>query len=296
MKGFATFLALGVLARAAHAQAGIATDLWRVAQGTLTRPAAIAEGSSAPLWSPAIALDSSTRLRVGVEAVHAPSETGVQSGFLGLSLRAGPATINAGYGRIGISDVAFTETSPEAIGGSIPIWSQSLSAGVGLAPLPSVVAGAAVRMMSGRLGPSARSHVTMDVGARYTGFRRVTLGAATQFLGPGSAARGAVYSLGGEYRTAPRLMANTPASVALRYGATLQAGESAQHLLIGSIGYGRLALDWGAAREHAFEESLWRSRFGVSIAAGGYQVEIGRDGGVNGFGATWRFGLTGDFR
>jgi len=285
---------MALAARTGWAQASVATDLWRVAQGTLTRPLALSEGAGAVLWTPAVALDTATRVRIGVEAVHAPSETGVQSGFAGLSVRTGPVTLNAGYGRIGISDVAFTETSPEEVGGAIPIWSQSMSLGAAIHPLPGLTTGAALRALSGRLGPSARSHAGLDLGLRYD-LSRAALAVATQFLGAGSAEQGAVYSVGGEVRSAP-LRQLSQARVAARYGATLQHGEGAQHLLTASVLYGRLGVDWGAARENAFGDVLWRSRFAVTIGAGGYRVDIARDGGAHGFGATWRFALTGDFR
>ena len=42
--------------------------------------------------------------------------------------------------------------------------------------------------------------------------------------------------------------------------------------------------------------ALWRSRLGLALTAGRYRVYLGRDGGVNDFGATYRFGLTAAMR
>jgi hypothetical protein len=66
-----------------------------------------------------------------------------------------------------------------------------------------------------------------------------------------------------------------------------------QHLLTVGLGLGGVAeVDVGAAREETAGFQVWRSRFGVSLDVGRYRVYLGRDGGVNGFGATYRFGLT----
>jgi hypothetical protein len=295
---FAPALILVLLApRSLAAQAAIATDLWRVVQGTQTRPLALAEGAGANLWTPAIRLDTAMGWRVGIEAVHAPTETGVQSGFLSLALRRGRALVHAGYGRVGINDVAVTETSPETLG-NMQVWSQSASIGAAIEPVPFLTAGASMRYVAGRLGPERHTQAGLDVGVRYDGFEHLHLGASTQFFDPtfGPAARGAVYNLGAEYLLSPFDAWGAPARLAFRYGMTMQQGEAAQQLLTAGAVLGRLGIDWGVAHENAFGHAAWRSRFGLSLGAGSYRVEIGRDGGVNDFGATWRFGMTGEFR
>jgi len=83
----------------------------------------------------------------------------------------------------------------------------------------------------------------------------------------------------------------------VRYGLTAQKGESAEHLLTGGIALGEsLALDAGASLEHASGDTVVRSRLALAFGSGPFRFQIGRDGGVNGFGATYRFGLTGSFR
>jgi len=283
----------------AVAQASVATDLWRVAQGTLVRPAALGEAGSATFWTPAIRLDSAVKVRVGIDAVHAPSETGVEGGVVSVSFRTGRfAIMTIGYGRMGIADVAYTETSPEAIGSSIPIWSQSAAIGVSLDPGRSLTAGASLRFVEGRLGPSRRTQAGIDLGLRYRPSPRLELGAATLFFDPtfGSGARGTVYSLGGTLAGPALSVWGAEGVLSVRYGSQLQQGESAQQLLLAALGLGRTEIVWGAGYESAYGESTWRSRFGVALGAGSYRVEIGRDGGANGFGATWRFGLMGEFR
>ncbi len=274
------------------------TDLWRVALGTLTSPAALGAGAAAAAWTPAVVLEPGLRGRIGVEAVHGPAETGLSGGIAAVSLRAGRATVSASYGRIGIGDVAYTETSPEAVGGAVPVWTQMASLGIAVRPLPRLTAGLAARVLGGRLGPLERSQFGLDAGARLEARPRLFVGIATQFLDPGfgASAQGAGYSVGGEYTTGSFGAWGAPAAVAVRYGASFLRGEGTQHLLVAGLTLGTVAMDWGAAREAAFGTPLWRSRFGLGVRSGGYQVQIARDGGASGFGATWRFGLTMEFR
>jgi hypothetical protein len=73
----------------------------------------------------------------------------------------------------------------------------------------------------------------------------------------------------------------------------LTHGEEVQHLLSGGLNLGGIAeLDVGAAREAEAGVVVWRSRMGLAVSAGRYRIYLGRDGGVNDFGATYRFGLT----
>jgi hypothetical protein len=69
-------------------------------------------------------------------------------------------------------------------------------------------------------------------------------------------------------------------------------GEGAQHLLSAGVDLaGVVTLDAGAAREETAGTAVWRTRLGVALDVGRYRVYLGRDGGVNDFGATYRFGL-----
>jgi hypothetical protein len=88
-------------------------------------------------------------------------------------------------------------------------------------------------------------------------------------------------------------MWGTSGDVVFRYGATLAHGQGTAHLLSAGLALGGVAeLDAGAAREVVADLTVWRSRFGLMLLAGSYRIYMGRDGGINGFGATYRFGLT----
>jgi hypothetical protein len=288
--------ALAGTARDASGQAAIASDLWRVAAGTLAVPPALEDDGSAALWTPAAALPlAGPGVRVGVEAIHAPSEVAISGGIAAVGIRLGRlGTLNAVYGRLGFDGLVRTETSPEAIG-DIPVYAEVISIGLARFVTPSLVVGAAVRSMSGQLDVNSRSQVGVDVGVRYADPSRVTIGFATRFFDPTlrQAEQAASYSLGTSYQTAPSPMWGTTAVVTLRYGATLAHGEGVQHLLSGGLGFGDIAeLDVGAARETEAGAAVWRSRLGLAIGVGRYRVYLGRDGGVNDFGATYRFGFT----
>jgi hypothetical protein len=279
----------------AQAQTGISSDLWRVASGTLAEPAALVEDGTAPFWTPAVTLPAAgARFRFGAEAVHGPSEVGVNGGILTFTARAGRyGTAHATYGWIGLSDVAYTETSPEAIG-TVPIWAQQASLGLAGRVTPVIAAGAALRYLSGRTGGLEQSQLGVDVGLQYIGIPHVRMGVSTTYLDPLFSARqrAAGTNVGAEYRTARFPLWGTDALLTARYGATVQRGEDLQHLIGAGLALGGLTMDLGASRESVAEDVVWRSRAALSLRSGRYRVQIGRDGGVNAFGPAYRFGLT----
>jgi len=279
----------------ATAQSAVTTDLWRVAAGTLAVPAALAADGSAALWTPAYSPPGDgPALRVGVEAIHAPAESGVGGAVASVSFRPrGPWTLNAVWGRVTVSDLVRTETSPEAIGG-IPAYAQVLSIGAARSVAGrALTVGFAARALRGQLDDRGSTRWAADVGAVYAA-RHLRLGAATHFFDPSSASAesGASYSVGVEYRTSGGTLWGAPATAALRYGLGLAHGEGAAHLVTAGLALaGIFELDAGAARENVAGAGVWRSRIGAAVSAGRYRVYIGRDGGVDGFGATYRFGL-----
>jgi hypothetical protein len=285
---------LSGLAGEAAAQPAIVSDLWRVAAGTLVVPPALARDGSAALWTPAATVPSGT-VRVAIEAVHAPSDVGISGGIVALGVRAGVlGTLNLVYGRLGVDGLVRTETSPEAIGGDIAVYAEVLSLGIARDLGHGLVAGIAARELSGRLDANAQSQVGVDVGLRYTDPSRLTFGVATRFFDPSlrSAESAASYSAAASYRTAEWPLWGATGALTFRYGVTLAHGEGMQHLISAGLDLGGvLAFDAGAAREELAGTAVWRSRLGVALDVGRYRVYLGRDGGVNDFGATYRFGL-----
>lgn len=284
----------------AEAQSAVAADLWRVAAGTLVVPPALATDASAALWTPAYAIPGDgTGLRTGVEAIHAPADEGVGGAVATVAYRPrGPWTFNAVWGRLSVTDLVRTETSPEGMG-AIPAYAQVLSIGAARSfAAAGVTLGVAARALSGQLDDRGSTRWTTDAGVAYAG-RHVRLGAATHFFDPSSssAESGASYSLGAEYRTAETSLWGAPAAFAVRYGLGMAHGEEASHLATAGLTLaGLFELDAGAAREATAGTAVWRSRIGAAVTAGRYRVYLGRDGGVNGFDATYRFGLAATIR
>jgi hypothetical protein len=291
-------LAAGALWRTdeALAQPAVVSDLWRVAAGTLVVPPALADDGSAALWTPATVIGrGGAAVRVGIESVHSPSEIGVSGGIATLGIRAGAlGTLNFVYGRLGVDGLVRTETSPEAIGGDIAAYAEVLSIGFAREVWPGFVAGIAARQLTGRLDVNSRTQMGVDFGARYTSPTRVTIGLATRFFDPSlrSAEGAASYSAAVSYRTEDSPMWGTSGVLTFRYGTTWSHGEGMQQLLSAGLALGGIVeLDVGAAHEETADVSAWRSRLGVALDVGRYRVYLGRDGGVNDFGATYRFGL-----
>ncbi|MBI1722505.1 MAG: hypothetical protein HYR48_01190 [Gemmatimonadetes bacterium] len=268
-----------------------------MAAGTLVEPDAVASNGAAALWTPAVVLNASgASLRVGIETIHTPSDIGVNGGIAAVSIRVGSlGTLNAVYARIGLDDLVRTETSPEGLEGSIPVYAQVLSVGGARGVTPALLVGAALRFESGRLADLERSQVGLDVGIVYTGITGFRLGATTRFWDPtlGASEQASGYAFGGQYRTEDFPLWGTRGTLVARYGLTLLHGESPQQLLAGGLVLGEVVeLDVGAAHEKTDAEAVWRARFGLSVRAGRYRIVVARDAGVNDFGATYRFGLS----
>ncbi len=295
-RGLRLGVAALLAATPAWGQAAITADLWRVAAGTLVAPAALVADGAAALWTPAYTIPGAApAAQVSVEAVHAPADAGVGGAIAAFSYRPrGAWTLSAVWGRLYVTDLVRTETSPEALG-DIAAYSQVLSLGVARTlEGGALTVGVAARGLSGRLDAMGSSRWTADLGAAYT-VGRVTIGAATRFFDPSSssAESGASYSLGAEVRSSEGTLWGAPAEASLRYGLGLAHGEEASHLVTAGVVLARVfEFDAGAARESVAGSAVWRSRVGAAVSAGRYRVYVGRDGGVNGFGATYRFGLS----
>jgi hypothetical protein len=291
---------LPLLAGPLEAQAAVASDLWRVAAGTLIVPAALADDGTSPLWTPAATLKDRERYRIGVEAIHAPPDVGVAGGIVAFTARTGAASaISLTYGRLGIGSVGYTETSPELTGGSLAIYNQTASLGVAHAFSRGLTGGVALRYLSGQLAFATRAQFGVDFGAQYAGLPHLRLGVTTHFFDPAfsSASQAASYSVGAEYRSSAFDLWGARGAALLRWGLTAARGDDTQQLISAGLTIGSsLSLDYGAARERTAADLVWRSRLGLGVGAGRYTVRMARDGGVNDFGATYRFGLTAVFR
>lgn len=296
MKLQSTVFALTVAGAAqAPAQAPVATDLWRVAAATLAVPEALADGPSASLWNPSSAHRPDLRRHVlGIEVVSSPPEMGVAGVVASVSRRQpGVGTVTLLYGRMGIEDLSRTETSPEALAGGIPVYSQLVSFGFATDVSPRLRAGAALRSLRARLGDRAEQRTALDAGGTLELPWRLTLAASTRFFDPAMSSGRTSASHSAALAWQPLRLRMWGAAVALssRLGVTSGPGERARLAGAGLDASGRLLLDLAAVQETAFGRSAWRARVAVALASGPYRITMGRDSGTNGFGATYRFAL-----
>ncbi|HWO89514.1 MAG TPA: hypothetical protein VNL98_10230 [Gemmatimonadales bacterium] len=288
-------LALALTGRPALSQAPLATDLWRVAAATLASPEALASGPAGSLWNPAApAGRSSLRHQFAIETIHSPAEMGVAGVVGGLSRhQRGIGTVTLLYGRMGIEDLARTETSPEALPDGVPVYAQVTSLGYATGVSDRLTLGVAVRSLSARLASRREGRGALDFGGRLALRGGFALAAATRFLDPlfGSGRTSTSWSVALEWLTPPFELFGLPAGVNVRAGSTAGAGEQVRFLGLGLDAARLLQVDLGAANELAFGAAVWRARVAVSLVAGRYTVRFARDSGVHGFGGTYRFGL-----
>jgi len=273
------------------AQAPAWTDLWRVAEGTLVRPAALADGPTGAFWNPAAAL-SSRGPAFAVDAYQTPDVVNVSSVLLGATLGLGQAGLGILAGRASVGDLVRTSTSPIVDGAEIPVYAQFAGAVAG-GRVGLLEGGASLLFHDARLDGLDEGGMTLDVGVRLRPVTGLVLGLATH-LGEPLATTGAAseYLAGIEYdvRIAPVLGLGSRLQV--RYGFTARERGSPDH--VGSLGLllaERLLIDAGAQWAGGYGARAWQPLLGVAFQAGGFRVGIARGGGSSDIGATYRITL-----
>jgi hypothetical protein len=286
-------VATSALSAPLAAQESLSSDLWRVAAGTVTAPAPFAGGVAALLWNPVVSLPRDVRVTAGILSIQAPEEVGVSGGVVSASMRTGGNVVSLAWGRLGIDGITRTETSPEGVGGTIVVDAQLLAAGVTRSLTTGLRAGLVLRLAAEQLGDRGRTRGGLDAGVVAEPSPRLRFGAALRALDPfAGGGPDASLQLGAEASTAAVPALRTHMVLRARYGAAVQRGEAPAHLFMAGVALlEALAVDLGAVRESRSGAAVWRSRIGVTAGTPRYRLEFGRDGGVNGFGATYALGL-----
>jgi hypothetical protein len=281
-----------LLPGAARAQAPAWADLWRVAEGTLVRPAALAEGPTGTFWNPA-AVVSANGPAFGVDVYQTPDIVNVSSVLLaaglGLWRRAGVGVL---AGRADVGDLVRTSTSPIVDGPEIPVYAQFAGAVAGgrIGPFEG---GATLLFHDARLDALGAGGVTLDVGIRLRPLRGLAIGAATH-LGEPVATTGAAseYLAGIEYDFGIPPVIGLSSRLQLRYGFATRERASADH--VGSVGLllaERLLIDAGVQWTGGYGIGSWQPVLGVAYQAGPFRVGIARGSGASDIGATYRITL-----
>jgi len=286
-------LPIGLVAETALAQAPESAGLWRVAAASLSVPPALERNSAGLSWNPAADLHRG-RLNAGIELIHTSSTLGMDGIVAGASAYLGARTaIGAVVGRIDVRDLVRTTTTPTAIGGSIPVYTQyaGLSGQVGN---DWVRVGAIVRVHDEKFDFVSERGLTFDLGACLHPTDRLILAGATHFLPIDLSRQNTTdYYFGLEYELAPDwAIGSISTAVVGRYGATLRSGESLEHAVgVGVRLAGHIQIDAAIAREVGYETHSLRPGLAIALLLGRYSVGLARSNGLNDLGATYRIGV-----
>jgi hypothetical protein len=237
-------------------------------------------------------------LAAGAHVVHTSEVLGLSGLLLGGSLPLpGPARVGILVGRLDIRDLVRTTTSPDAAGGSIPVYTQFVGGNVAVASGP-VTAGVALQLHESRFDVDESSGFTLDVGVRIRPLSRLTVAASTHLLPIDLSEHPATeYSAGAEYAVwATRPADGVSARAAARYGVSYRPDGSVDHLVgVGAELAGRLMLDLGVASEAGITERVWRPSVSLGMRFGGYTVALAHGMGTNDVGGTFRVGIDVEF-
>jgi hypothetical protein len=194
-------------------------------------------------------------------------------------------------GRMDVDDLVRTTTSPVS-SGSIPVYAQFVGVNAG-ARLGMVTLGALVSLHDVRFDLDHSDGFTTDLGVRVVPFERLTVAAATHWLPADlSDQPNTDFFAGAQYAIREAPIWGARARVTARYGITLRQHTDADHTVgLGLVLDDQFSVDGAWARETAFGVSQWRPEVAVAFRVGHYTVAVGRGGGLNGLGPTYRIGL-----
>jgi hypothetical protein len=286
------FCGLLLFPSAARAQAPAWADLWRVAEGTLVRPAALADGPTGAFWNPAGVLTANGPA-FAADVYQTPDVVNVSSVLLGAAVGfARRAAVGVLAGRASVGDLVRTSTSPIVDGPEIPVYAQFAGAVAG-GRIGPVEGGASLLFHDARLDALGEGGVTLDVGVRVRPLRGLAIGAATH-LGEPLATDGAAsgYLGGVEYAFGIPPVIGLASRLQLRYGFATRERAGADH--VGSIGLllaERLLIDAGAHWTGGYGMGSWQPVVGVAFQAGPFRVGIARGSGASDIGATYQITL-----
>jgi hypothetical protein len=274
------------------AQASSWADLWRIADGTLVQPGAVADAPAGAFWNPA-ALGGARRAGVALEAFQTPEVVNVQGVLVGASIGIG-SQLGLGLlaGRMSVGDLIRTTSSPVSVEGAIPVYSQFLGAAAAAGAGP-FWGGASLLVHDARLDQIDDQGVTVDLGVRFTPVAGLVLGGATH-LGSALVTGGPAteYLLGAEYGGAIPPVLGLDSRLLGRYGLTIRESAASEHL--GSVGLllaRRLLIDAGVIWAGGYGTGAWQPVLGVAFRAGSYRVGIARGQGSGGTGGSFRVTL-----
>lgn len=280
------------------AQAPASAALWRVAASSIALPPPLNDGVVGTFWNPA-APGEGVGLAVGAHVVHTSEVLGLSGVLIGGQLPL-PGPIRAGVllGRVDIRDLVRTTTSPDAIGGPVPVYSQFIGGNIALLTGP-VAAGVALQLHEARFDSDKSSGLTLDAGVRIRPTARFVIAASTHLLPVNLSGSSATdYFLGAEYAVWERRPQDgLTARAAARYGIAYHPDGGIEHVMgLGAELADRLVLDAGVASEAGITERVWRPSVSLGLRFGAYTIALAHGLGTNDVGGTYRVGIDVEFR
>jgi hypothetical protein len=274
------------------AQAPAWADLWRVANGTLARPGALADLPTGAFWNPT-AIVGSPGPRGAIDAFQTAEVVNVRGVLLGAGYgiedRIGLGLL---AGRMSVGDLIRTTSSPVSVEGEIPVYSQffGVAAAARVGPLH---AGAGLQVHDAQLDGLEEGGVTLDVGLRAAPLPGLILGAATHLGNPlFSNGPATEYLLGAEYGFPIAPVFGLESRLHGRYGATIREVGASEHLGTAGLLLGRrLMIDAGVIWAGGYGTGAWQPVLGLAFRAGAYRVGIARGNGAGGTGGAYRLTL-----
>ena len=224
--------------------------------------------------------------------LETPDVLSVSAVLGGVRYRLSPAlSTQVLVGRVGVTDLIRTTTSPASEPGGIPVYEEMVGVGAALHRGP-LAGGVLVSGHDARFDADRSAGLTLDAGVRLT-LPRLTLAAATHFFPVnGTDRRVTDYYAGAECHLATPHLWGTPGRILARYG--VSSGERTGPEHGGGMGLAladRFRLDASLVRERGYADAAWRPTVGVQFRVGRYSIAAGRATGLDGIGASYRVGL-----
>ncbi|MDH3495956.1 MAG: hypothetical protein OER21_04275, partial [Gemmatimonadota bacterium] len=223
---------LAVLLGTAAPAAGQAPEwavLWRVAASTLPAPAPLGTGPTNIFWNPA-AVHDLPGLSAGLEVLHTPDVVSL-SGTVGAVAYRISRRVSAGVvgGRLAVSDLVRTTTSPVSEGSEIQAYTQFIGGAIGGGGA-RLAGGVLLLVHDALLDQRNEGGVTVDLGVRGRPTDALTFAAATHLAAIPIEQRATTeYFLGAEYRVGSPHLWGSPGRILARYGVSLRADGPLEH-------------------------------------------------------------------
>ena len=288
-----TFAALAsfVLSAAAAAQQVPGRDLLDFPVGLLAEPAPLSMQMTAGLWNPATsALGPHRRSAIGFAGLTTDNDQGVRIDMLGGAYQARPGiTASMSFTQASVSDIPRTLTDPQSKGNEIPYGTTLLSAGVATTRR-NVTVGLAGRYRWGSLDADRAGAFSLDGGVivdRLAG-TPVRLAVSTFLLSPSRTESTTLFAAA----DLPLLQRDSTFAVRAGYSQSRTDGRGREDYVFGTSEYRRIDLSAGVSRTMMYGNVNSRMRLGLGLHYAGYNIAIGREDGVGGFGASYQFLFT----